>query len=583
VGDARGRAAAPAQEREREREEEEEEVMSSDDERGTGRSASGSRSGKGVGHLMNSSFGYMSTRNLDKTHLANPMIAPSGDSPAADAIPLSRSRSSRRQTDSLGAGLHSSRSFDAESEEERISRYNSSSHNGLDDYGVGYVEENKGGSGAQVTPGRATAAPPSHQDVSYKVMGHNFGKAKVQIHMQSSPDSAQDVRDSPVAASLNPGSLEAAYLSKRDAGEVESLKKRSGSSWSGSSRGGHEGEGERAAMELISEEQHEDNLRRLSTLDLEVWDLSQEELVGMAWTMFHDAGLVEEFQIPAEKFENFVRAVFATAHDVPYHNHYHYFVVLHTSWLLLRTNPIVMQNLTKTDLLGCFVGAIGHDADHPGLTNSFLSITRHWLSVRYNDLSVLENHHCATTYDILSRPECNVLCNLNPEDWKATRNVVISAILNTDMARHFNLVANFDKMFRGRTTYECCANRNLRNQIVSMVVHCADISNPVKPWPVCRKFADSVAEEFRRQVRLEKKSGVPCTPHMLGLNQKGQAKMELGFIDVFTWPAMVALNEVLPNLEGCFQNMERNRDAWQEVLDNPQISSRTSSRSDLSG
>ena len=617
--------------------------MSSDDERGTGRSASGSRSGKGVGHLMNSSFGYMSTRNLDKTHLANPMIAPSGDSPAADAIPLSRSRSSRRQTDSLGAGLHSSRSFDAESEEERISRYNSSSHNGLDDYGVGYVEENKGGSGAQVTPGRATAAPPSHQDVSYKVMGHNFGKAKVQIHMQSSPDSAQDVRDSPVAASLNPGSLEAAYLSKRDAGEVESLKKRSGSSWSGSSRGGHECEGKRAAMELISEEQHEDNLRRLSTLDLEVWDLSQEELVGMAWTMFHDAGLVEEFQIPAEKFENFVRAVFATAHDVPYHNHYHYFVVLHTSWLLLRTNPIVMQvrtegrkeewvgpradslppppslslyrlqkNLTKTDLLGCFVGAIGHDADHPGLTNSFLSITRHWLSVRYNDLSVLENHHCATTYDILSRPECNVLCNLNPEDWKvrntrgerqlqtwldlavadanlpfpavkATRNVVISAILNTDMARHFNLVANFDKMFRGRTTYECCANRNLRNQIVSMVVHCADISNPVKPWPVCRKFADSVAEEFRRQVRLEKKSGVPCTPHMLGLNQKGQAKMELGFIDVFTWPAMVALNEVLPNLEGCFQNMERNRDAWQEVLDNPQISSRTSSRSDLSG
>jgi len=557
--------------------------MSSDDERGTGRSASGSRSGKGVGDLMNSSFGYMSTRNLDKTHLANPMIAPSGDSPAADAIPLSRSRSSRRQTDSLGAGLHSSRSFDAESEEERISRYNSSSHNGLDDYGVGYVEENKGGSGAQVTPGRATAAPPSPQDVSYKVMGHNFGKAKVQIHMQSRDDSAQDVRDSPVAASLNPGSLEAAYLSKRDAGEVESLKKRSGSSWSGSSRGGHEGEGERAAMELISEEQHEDNLRRLSTLDLEVWDLSQEELVGMAWTMFHDAGLVEEFQIPAEKFENFVRAVFATAHDVPYHNHYHYFVVLHTSWLLLRTNPIVMQNLTKTDLLGCFVGAIGHDADHPGLTNSFLSITRHWLSVRYNDLSVLENHHCATTYDILSRPECNVLCNLNPEDWKATRNVVISAILNTDMARHFNLVANFDKMFRGRTTYECCANRNLRNQIVSMVVHCADISNPVKPWPVCRKFADSVAEEFRRQVRLEKKSGVPCTPHMLGLNQKGQAKMELGFIDVFTWPAMVALNEVLPNLEGCFQNMERNRDAWQEVLDNPQISSRTSSRSDLSG
>merc|ERR1719158_2484364 len=375
-------------------------------------------------------------------------------------------------------------------------------------------------------------------------------------------------------------------MSKRDEKEKASLRKKrkeskgfrhhaASTAAAGFGRGAGPETDAGAYLRHISPEEHDAKVEELTSLDFSVWDHSQSDLVAFAWTMYSDAGLIEEFQIPANKFHNFILALFGTSHDVPYHNYYHYFVVLHTSWLLLKLNPIVQSSLTKTDLLGCFTGAIGHDADHPGLTNSFLSITRHWLSVRYNDLSVLENHHCATTYDILSRPECNVLCNLNPEDWKATRNVVISAILNTDMARHFNLVANFDKMFRGRTTYECCANRNLRNQIVSMVVHCADISNPVKPWFIAKRFADSVAEEFRKQVEQEKSHGVPCTPHMLGLNTKGQAKMELGFIDVFTWPAIVALNNVLPNLDSCFSNMEQNREFWQDIMENSKSSKNT--------
>ena len=134
---------------------------------------------------------------------------------------------------------------------------------------------------------------------------------------------------------------------------------------------------------------------------------------------------------------------------------------------------------------------------------------------------------------------------------------------------------NFVKIFKNKTPYECTANRNLRNQIISMVVHCADISNPVKPWVVAKRFADAVAQEFRNQVQREKAHGVPCTPHMLGLNTKGQAKMELGFIDVFTWPAIVALNNVLPNLDTCFSNMEQNREFWQDIMENSSYSSKS--------
>lgn len=534
--------------------------------------------------MMNSSWGMESTRNLDKTHLSNPLIAPCGTSPVAEAPPISHSRSNKGFDSARRSHEYSSVEY-SESEEERTARYNNASKNASSRFGVGYLDEMsfRSEDGDPKKDHQEVADPPAHEESIYKVMSHNFGKAKEQIMRNDSSTSQIDAK-----------SLERAYMSKRDEKEKASLRKKGKESKGTRHHKGHAastaapGVGRTAGPEtdagaylrLISEEEHDAKVEALTSLDFSVWDHSQSDLVACAWTMFSDAGLIEEFQIPAIKFHNFILALFGTSHDVPYHNYYHYFVVLHTSWLLLKLNPIVQSSLTKTDLLGCFTGAIGHDADHPGLTNSFLSTTRHWLSIRYNDLSVLENHHCATTYTILSRDECNILCNLSLDDWKATRNVIVSAILNTDMARHFNLVANFDKMFKEKTTYECCANRNLRNQIISMIVHCADISNPIKPWSISKRFADSVANEFRAQVEQEKAAGVPCTPHMLGLDTKGQAKMELGFIDVFTWPAMVALNCVLPNLEVFFANMEQNREFWQDIMQNS--ASRSSSAGKLS-
>mmetsp|Transcript_6640 Transcript_6640/g.17118 ORF Transcript_6640/g.17118 Transcript_6640/m.17118 type:complete len:533 (-) Transcript_6640:98-1696(-) len=507
----------------------------------------------------------------DKTHLSNPLIAATDSDPGAPAVPISSARSRK--------------SFEAEAEvraspkEEATltRRYNSARRNGhSDNYGVGYIDEEETFKDSKPDPEGEAARGPAHEDSIYNVMSHNFGKAKAQIIRNDSATTAGQ-------------SLAKAYMSMRGGEEEKKKPVRPNLDPAAATRATkaaaaeEEGEfdlfeevGQVDRLHLITEEEHRENMALISEYDLSVWDYSKRELASMAWSMYHDAGLIEAFQIPADKFHNFVFAIFAASHEVPYHNHHHFFAVLHTSWLFLKTNPIIRDNLAKTDVLGCLTGAIGHDADHPGLTNSFLSATKHFLSVRYNDLSILENHHCATTYTILNRAECNIFCNLSEADWKATRNVIVSAILNTDMARHFNLVANFVKMFKNKTAYECVANRNLRNQIVSMVVHCADISNPVKPWFIAKRFADSVAQEFRDQVAREKASGVPCTPHMLGLDKKGQAKMELGFIDVFTFPAIVALNSVLPSLDPCFTHMEQNREYWQDIMEQSAHSSQGS-------
>ena len=45
------------------------------------------------------------------------------------------------------------------------------------------------------------------------------------------------------------------------------------------------------------------------------------------------------------------------------------------------------------------IASLCHDMGHPGKTNNFLIATRDRLALRYNDVSVLENHHCASLFE----------------------------------------------------------------------------------------------------------------------------------------------------------------------------------------
>lgn len=53
------------------------------------------------------------------------------------------------------------------------------------------------------------------------------------------------------------------------------------------------------------------------------------------------------------------------------------------------------------DLFASLVASLAHDVAHPGVTNRFLVNSRHKLAIRYNDNSVLENMHIATTYKLM--------------------------------------------------------------------------------------------------------------------------------------------------------------------------------------
>ncbi|KTF75809.1 hypothetical protein cypCar_00050402 [Cyprinus carpio] len=118
------------------------------------------------------------------------------------------------------------------------------------------------------------------------------------------------------------------------------------------------------------------------------------------------------------------------------------------------------------------------------------------LAVRYNDISPLENHHCAVAFQIFSQPDCNIFANFDPEAFKQIRQGTITLILATDMARHGEIldsfrqkVDNFD--FTDEEHVTC---------LKMVLIKCCDISNEVRPMEVSEPWVDCLLEEYFMQV-----------------------------------------------------------------------------------
>ena len=73
---------------------------------------------------------------------------------------------------------------------------------------------------------------------------------------------------------------------------------------------------------------------------------------------------------------------------------------------------------SKYDFAAMVLSAAIHDYDHPGTTNLYLVNTKHFLSLRYNDRSVLENYHVASAFELMLKKDQNIFANLEFEEHK---------------------------------------------------------------------------------------------------------------------------------------------------------------------
>ena len=98
--------------------------------------------------------------------------------------------------------------------------------------------------------------------------------------------------------------------------------------------------------------------------------------------------------------------------------------------------------------MAALLAAAAHDLNHPGRTNTFLMNSNNDLALLYNDQAVLENHHSALAFQLTrAHEDANIFKNLNSEEYRQIRSIVIDMILATEMNKHFEHLNKFVNKF----------------------------------------------------------------------------------------------------------------------------------------
>ncbi|CAE7240591.1 Pde9a [Symbiodinium microadriaticum] len=314
--------------------------------------------------------------------------------------------------------------------------------------------------------------------------------------------------------------------------------------------------------------------------ELDVLSMDTDAQTKVALHIFFDSLVgrtTGRYWTEAATFKRFHSVVKAGYNDLPYHNYSHACDVLHTVYRLLCLSAS-SKWLGSVDQYALLVAALCHDIGHAGRTNPFLVELGDELALRYNDKSPLENMHCAKLFEIASKEESDVFKQMDKDTKKQARRVCIASILHTDNANHFDMVREISKIYE--LTSEVC-NAQARHpdllpqyveqvmqkncmQWVELFLHFADVSNPLKPFDICKKWAWRVLDEFFEQGDEEKRLSLPVG--MLNDRDKiNRPGSQHGFIQFLVAPLVYTTVKIFPELHPVYSQMAENLDQWKKI------------------
>lgn len=272
------------------------------------------------------------------------------------------------------------------------------------------------------------------------------------------------------------------------------------------------------------------NLERRLELRLGDWQcdmlaVSHENpnvLQTVGFEFLHPFGIFQSSRLLA-----FLQTLEGSYHQAnPYHSHIHGADMCNSFYFLLRASGLwhnqAIMDFQKATMI---IAGLGHDVGHIGRNNQFLVATGHEWALTYNDRSVSENFHAATTWRLLIERRSDSDLNLTGRDdsngsllhlWsaeqlKASRNLLIALIFATDMQHHFDELSSF-RLRLGSEDFNPFENPKDELQSLQMLFHAADLGHSAKGWNIHLSWSELVCEEFHQQGDEERSRGMPISP-----------------------------------------------------------------------
>ena len=100
-----------------------------------------------------------------------------------------------------------------------------------------------------------------------------------------------------------------------------------------------------------------------------------------------------------------------------------------------------------------------------------------------------------------------------------------------------------------------------RLMLLEVLLHAADISNPIKPWLVYEKWANLVMEEFFQQGDRERAENLEVSA-MYDRETVDKPTMQVNFIEFIVAPLYLALLKLCPGLDELIKHLLNNHEKY---------------------
>ena len=309
-------------------------------------------------------------------------------------------------------------------------------------------------------------------------------------------------------------------------------------------------------------------LSQADSLDFDIFEfkeaVEENELFVISSYLMQKHNLFENCNVDPEKYFQFIKRIqdHYNPNSIEYHNKTHGADVCQTSYFFLEGCTFRMiGNLSDFEMMAIIVSTWCHDFEHPGFNNFFLVESKSPWAIEYNDKSPLENHHIAATFKIAAESDFNIFKYIDEDEYKIMRKNMIEIVLATDAAHHFNELSKF-KSRVGADDFTPDGDDKL--MVIKMMVHLADISNPVKPFNLALTWTGLLYDEFFKQGDQEDQAGRNIS-FLMDRKTVNIASSSIGFCNMLVLPAYEALAQVIPEADIWLQNLESNISKWTEL------------------
>ena len=301
--------------------------------------------------------------------------------------------------------------------------------------------------------------------------------------------------------------------------------------------------------------------------DFDIWKLEGEGLLVLTMHIARDFNFPKLFCFKTDIWCHFIWEVqrLMGLSINPYHNFRHVIDVAQSCSCVVKEFS-ASYCLNEFDTFALIVSAIIHDLEHPGTNNLYQVNAATPLAMRYNDISVLENHHCAKAFELFTHPNCDITHSFATDKKKFLRKTIIALVLNTDMTQHFSLRAELDELATRVVVDSVPVKMNDKDTLIVLksILHTCDISNPAKNWDCSKRWSDLVIEEFFRQGDREKLEGLPVSMNC-DRTTTFQDELSLNFTDFIVAPFFFSMAKLLPKMLRVCKVLEVNRNIWDDI------------------